>query len=367
MAVREAWLKPRTGSDGQTREDTRLALSGAWAPAGALTARSGLSPAGGFDLVGTGAMTFTIGSGRAYIQGTTAQGAYPVYNDAAVSFTAVDGHATNPRIDLYVLRVYDTFIDSSGSTLTQIERVPGTAASVPVAPSVPAGSIPLWELRVPAGASAGSGGIQSSPGWATARTDRRYYTAAAGGIVPSGGPSWSGAYDGQYRDNPTTKRPERWSTSSSTWVDVLAGAAWGRVGYAYQATGSGPIGSVATLIPSLTFTATMSTARRYSVQLLTNWYADNAAAQTTLTINYVAGTGPISSGGTGTTERTAVIAYAKVAGDREIAVAYDEFNGPVNGAVTWGAYIREMVGLYLVAIGADTGNSLSLQDIGPAI
>ncbi|MFE5332958.1 hypothetical protein ACFRCG_41900 [Embleya sp. NPDC056575] len=367
MATRAAWLLPRTGSDGQTREDTRLALSGGMTPAAATTARSGVMAGGTpFDLVGGGAMTFTIGGGRAYIQGTSAQGAYPVVSTSTTAFTAVDGHATNPRIDLYVLRVYDNFIDSSGSTVAQIERVGGTAASVPVAPSVPAGAIPLWELRVPAGASAGGGGIQGSPGWSTARTDRRYYTAAAGGIVPSGGPAWSGVYDGQYRDSPTTGRPERWSTGSSTWVDILSGAAWGRVGYAYQGTGTGPITDT-TLLDDLTFTATVSTARRYSVQLVVAWYASASSVAADFTINYVAGTGPINSSGSGTTEITAVLSDP-FAADRMInTTAYAEINGPRNGAITVGAFVLDTTDTGTIRLPPSSGHSLAMHDIGPAI
>jgi hypothetical protein len=364
MATRASWLLPRTVSDGQTREDTRLATSGAMTPDGALTSRAGVIPGGTpFDLVGTGAMTFTIGTGRAFVQGTTAQGAYHVVNTTAAAFTAVDGHATNPRIDLYVLKVYDHFIDSSGSTMAQIERVAGTAASSPVAPSVPAGSIPLWELRVPAGASAGGGGIQGSPGWATARTSRIQYTTASGGIVPSGGPSWNGAYTGQYRDNTTTGRPERWN--GSTWVDVLAGAAWGRAGWAYQATGMSAF-SALTMVTSLSFTVTMSTSRRYMAQSLLTWFADNAAAQAYLSIRYVAG-GSINSNGSGTTELTAVRPHAKAAGDYEVTAAYLEFNGLANGSVTFGAFGESLVAPHVLAIANNSGNSLSVRDIGPSV
>ncbi|MGW1998157.1 hypothetical protein [Embleya sp. NPDC001921] len=233
MSTRAAWLLPRTVSDGQTREDTRLALSGAMTPTGALTSRSGVIPGGGWDLVGVSAMQCKITTGRAFVQGTTAQGAYPVATNADETFTLSAGHATNPRIDLFVLRIYDNFIDASGSTVAVIEKREGTPAAVPTVPSVPAASIPLWEVRVPAGVSTGNGGVQSNPGWSAARTSRLIPTVAVGGIMPQGGPSWSGSYVGQYRHTPTGlewwdgsawKTQGEWTSYSATW-DAISGAA----------------------------------------------------------------------------------------------------------------------------------------------
>lgn len=218
MAVRSAFHLPITVSDGNTREDMRLAFQVMMTPETATTSAPGIRPGASsgsvpFDLQSVSAMVCKITGGVAYVQGTAAQGAYPAYNSADKNITVGDGHATNPRIDLVVLRVWDNFIDTSGQTLTDIVLVPGTAASSPVAPAVPAASIPLWEIRVNAGVSAGNGGVASNPGWTSARTDRRVYTVASGAIRPATG-GWTGTYDGQYRDNGTL---QRWYTASSTW------------------------------------------------------------------------------------------------------------------------------------------------------
>lgn len=220
MVVRANWLLPRTGSDGNTREDMRLAQQTWMSPDTAITAASGIRPGASsgstpFDLQAVSAMQCKITGGTALVQGTTAQGAYAAYSNADTTLTFTAGNATNPRIDLVVLRVYDNFIDASGSTQATIEIVPGTPSATPSAPALPsATSLPLWEVRVNANVSSGNGGINSNPGWTAARTDRRVYTVAAGGIRPASG-GWTAAYDGQYRDNGT--QLQRWYSATSTW------------------------------------------------------------------------------------------------------------------------------------------------------
>ncbi|MEU8136574.1 hypothetical protein [Streptodolium elevatio] len=226
MTVRPIWALPITVSDGQTREDTRLGEGMLMTPDTPIKSLSGIRPGTSsgtqpFDLQSVSAMVCKITPGLAFIQGTAAQGGYKVYSDADKNLTFDPGHATNPRIDLVILRVYDNFNDSSGETKADIEIVKGTAASSPVAPALPsATSIPLWTVRVNANVSAGNGGINSNPGWTAARTDSRWYTVASGGILPAGG-SWLGTYPGQYRDDGTGL--QRWN-----------GAAWkypGPLGY----------------------------------------------------------------------------------------------------------------------------------------
>lgn len=225
MVQRASWLLPITGSDGQTREDTRLADQVMMSPDTAITAASGVRPGAAsgatpLDLQGVSAMVAKVTAGTAVIQGTTAQGPYRVYNSADQNLTFADGNATNPRIDLVAFRVYDHFIDASGSTLAAIQVVQGTPSATPVAPALPStSSLALWEVRVNAGVSAGNGGINSNPGWAAARTDRRVYTVAAGGIRPASG-GWTAAYDGQYRDNGS--QLQRWYSSNSSWNSPYA-------------------------------------------------------------------------------------------------------------------------------------------------
>ncbi|WP_432155524.1 hypothetical protein [Streptomyces sp. bgisy153] len=210
MTVRPAWLLPL----GQTREDTRLAPIGTWSPDGEIRTRDGVIPGGKpFAATGAGAMALQIGVGRAVVQGTTAQGAYPVAVDAPETVTFADGAAQFARIDSVILHVYDGLFDESENALARIEIVQGEASATPTAPTLPACSLRLWDVTVPAGASAGVGGID----WKSALADRRRYTAAVGGIIPQGwGLSFDGAYEGQYRDADGTL--ERWDATDGEWV-----------------------------------------------------------------------------------------------------------------------------------------------------
>lgn len=210
MTVRASWLLPT----GQTRDDTRLSPVGTMAPAGPLTSRSGVIP-GGAPLTATGSgMSVQIGTGRAVVQGTAIQGAYPVAVTAPETLSLTDGSAQFPRIDTVVLRVRDGLFDTSGQTLATVEIVEGTAEAAPSPPVLPPASLPLYDIRVPAGASAGTGGIP----WASALTDRRVYTAAAGGILP-GAAADVGAYDGAYADH--GGRLMRWSGPDQMWRPVI--------------------------------------------------------------------------------------------------------------------------------------------------
>lgn len=213
MTVRAAWLLPGgAGNPGQTREDTRLAPVGTMTPAGELTSRPGVIPGGDpFAATGAGAMSLQIGVGRAVVQGTTAQGAYPIAVDAPEVLTFADGDALFSRIDTVVVRVYDGLFDDSGQTVATIEVIQGQATDTPTAPTLPPCSLRLWDVTVPAGASAGVGGID----WSSALADRRRYTVAVGGIIPRGVTSDAGAYDGQYTDMGGTLY--RWSAADGEW------------------------------------------------------------------------------------------------------------------------------------------------------
>lgn len=229
MTVRASWLT----EIGQTREDTRVTLSGLLTPNGLvaenipLKARGGIVP-GGFALTGTtGGMTFTIGTGRAFLQGgRTGQGTYPVAVTEPETLTVTDGDAQYARIDLVELVVRDDVYDGTGATEAVVRLVKGTPAATPVAPNTPDGSaLPLYQISVPAGASAGSGGLA----WESAVTNLRYPTVALGVIVPASG--FNGAYAGQYRDNSGVL--ERWN-----------GTAW--VSYPRAVGGIAPAGAVTT-------------------------------------------------------------------------------------------------------------------------
>ncbi|MEV6681367.1 hypothetical protein AB0N09_31525 [Streptomyces erythrochromogenes] len=212
MTVRPAWLLPT----GQTREDTRLAPLGTYTPETELRTRDGVIPGGApFAATGAGAMALQIAAGRAVVQGTTPQGAYPVALDAPQTLTITDGEAQFTRVDTVALRVLDQLFDEHGQNLARIEVVVGEATATPTPPILPPACLRLWDIRVPPGTSAGVGGIN----WASALTDRRRYTVAAGGIPPGGTAADAGAYDGQYADH--DGRLMRWSQTSASWRPVV--------------------------------------------------------------------------------------------------------------------------------------------------
>ncbi|MFB7617833.1 hypothetical protein [Kitasatospora sp. NPDC056181] len=225
MTVRSAWhINP-----GQARQDTRLAPVGTMAPTGPTTTRAGVIPGGTPLALTMSGMGGTISVGRAVVQGTTTQGAYPVVVTANETFTVANGHASLVRYDTVWLVAYDQLYDTSGQTLAAVVYQQGTAGAgvPPTAPATGTAYLRLWDIQVPAGASAGA-----PPTWVASGllTDRRVYTASLGGIVPTSD-SVSGAYVGQWRDNATTGALERWD--GSTWVpwsSALRGIAPGSLG-----------------------------------------------------------------------------------------------------------------------------------------
>ncbi|MFI6247014.1 hypothetical protein [Streptomyces sp. NPDC051016] len=232
MNLRSSWV----AETGQTREDTRLTQLGATTPANPLEVRSGILPGSydglyrmsGFWTEGTGgSMKATVHEGRAVVAAGATQGAYPVTLPEPTSLTFADGDASNPRIDLIVLRIYDSLYDNSGQTKAALEIVRGTPAATPVAPAAPAIALPIYQVKVPAGASAGKGGLD----WSSALTDLRTPTVAVGGILPVYGETGNGAYPGQYRDSGSTL--QRWD-----------GSAW--VAYPSALGGIAPAGAVTT-------------------------------------------------------------------------------------------------------------------------
>ncbi|MCS0637219.1 hypothetical protein NX801_16425 [Streptomyces sp. LP05-1] len=232
MNLRSSWV----AETGQTREDTRLTQVGATTPRTALEARTGVLPGSsdgrsrltGFRLEGTSAMSATVAEGRGVIQGQSGQGVYPVTltTPEALTFDAGDGQYG--RVDLVVVRVYDSLYDSSNRHEAVVEIVPGTPAATPAAPAVPPLSLPLYTVSVPAGAGAGNGGIN----WNSAVTDLRSVVVGLGGILPAeGSANPPGAYPGQYQD--AGGALQRWD-----------GSAW--VPYPYALGGIAPSGAVST-------------------------------------------------------------------------------------------------------------------------
>jgi hypothetical protein len=169
--------------DGASAEDHRLALSLMMAGAGpgVLDRRAGIVPyPGACDLTGVSPMVGRISPFVAWVDGSsgTNQGGYPVVVDANVDLTHDPGEAGNSRIDRYVLQIRDNPYDASTFQDGRVVIVKGQAGGA--ANPVPASSILLWEVTVPAGASVGGGGFTMS----SARADKRTYTAALGAAIP---------------------------------------------------------------------------------------------------------------------------------------------------------------------------------------
>ncbi|MFF3555742.1 hypothetical protein ACWD4V_06565 [Streptomyces tsukubensis] len=194
MTIRTVWHAPT----GQTQEDTRLATSLVLTPTGSLSSRGGVVP-GGLELEGVNALQCRIMPGRAVVQTSARQGAYLIAVTEPEIVTLAPGSADGSRKDLVYLTVEDAPYDSSGATQAVIRVVQGpTAVTGPAEPSAPPNSLPLFVVTVERNTA--------SINWGTVE-NRRYPTAALGGIVPTGG--FNGLYKGQYRDN--GDRLERWT------------------------------------------------------------------------------------------------------------------------------------------------------------
>jgi hypothetical protein len=199
MTVHSAWLL----TTGQTCQDTRLTQAGATLPADPLKVRSGILPGStdgatalaGFALQDAAGMSATVQPGRAVIQGMATQGAYPVTLSEATPLTFADGDAQFDRVDLVCLRVHDASY-ADDETTAALEVIEGTPDASAAAPPTPAAALPLYAVPVPAGTSAGTGGVD----W-TAVQDLRVSTVATGGILPVyGNAAVPGSYVGQLRD-----------------------------------------------------------------------------------------------------------------------------------------------------------------------
>ncbi|MEU7025330.1 hypothetical protein AB0A60_01440 [Streptomyces sp. NPDC046275] len=234
MALRSGWLQPT----GQTRVTTRLTALGATTPVDPVASRSGILPGSpngtyrvsGYSLTPIGPMTANLSYGRAVVQGPNSRGAYPVSLDADMPLTFADGDPFNPRLDLVVLRVYDAEFDGQTRSEATVEILQGQPKAVPEAPQAPATSLSLFRVLVPAGCSAGTGGIP----WTTSLTDLRTTTAGVGGILPVyNNATVPGSYPGQYQDNNNARQLQRWD-----------GTAW--IPYPKDVGGIAPSGSLST-------------------------------------------------------------------------------------------------------------------------
>lgn len=159
-------------------------------------------------------MSVDVLLGGALVGGTESahQGDYFVYSDASINVAITAADATNPRIDLIVVRVTDSEY-SGGTNTATVEVVTGTAAGVPAEPTIPANCLTLARVDVAAlAASIVTANI----------TDRRRNLSQLGGITPC---TSSSTY-------PTVNLWEGMAVYDRTLDAVLfySGAAWIQIG-----------------------------------------------------------------------------------------------------------------------------------------
>lgn len=145
---------------------------------------------------GAGAnMSVDVAAGIACVMGdeSSMQGLYGIANDATKNVTIAASDPTNPRYDLIVCRVRDSFY--SGSTNAwDLFVVQGTPAASPVDPTVPSNAITLARVTVNAGASS----ITNAN-----ITDLRPYVPL--GILPVNSARRPGTLYGPYSQEPSFK------------------------------------------------------------------------------------------------------------------------------------------------------------------
>jgi len=123
-------------------------------------------------------MTVGVGAFKALVFNTVSQGHYLVQSDANINLDFEPGEASVARTDRIILRVYNDPQDGSGQTGVAVEYLKGQSSGS--ATPIPDNSMVLWEVPVPAGTSAGTGGIN----FVNTAVDKRFYTTASGGIIP---------------------------------------------------------------------------------------------------------------------------------------------------------------------------------------
>lgn len=160
---------------------------------------------GGHGVVGNGDLLVTqrgaginrsvdVAKGYAFITGTSslAQGVYGFANDATVNLPLAVADATNPRIDVIVAQVRDNTEDASGSDDARLFAVTGTPAASPAVPTIPAGSLVLAHVSVPANDTT----IDNAQ-----ITDKRTFACSIGGVqrcLSTVRPSGASLYEGMF-------------------------------------------------------------------------------------------------------------------------------------------------------------------------
>jgi hypothetical protein len=185
VAVDPFAIDASAGSPAYSGADLRLGVvvplaAGAGVSIGA---RSGVRASGsGTDLLvqaqSSPNMTVQVRTGAAIIQGaiTSSQGAYTFTLDAVTNLTIAAAHATLDRTDLVCIRIRDASVDTSGGRDGGVVVITGTnGGGVPSVPTDATYYVLAQVSVVHAVTSITSGAI----------TDKRGFTAALGGTIPT--------------------------------------------------------------------------------------------------------------------------------------------------------------------------------------
>ncbi len=210
MTISVRWEQAKTYPAATDRE---LISAGMAQAAVGFGPRPGVIPgASPFAATASGGMNVTIAPGQAQM----ASG--HLFSSNASVVVTIPPASASPRIDLIIDRVYDADLGDvlPGGNPGTVEVLQGTPSASPVAPTVPAGIatrvIVLHQVAVGASVSSiNSGNL----------TDKRTYTAAAGGIVIAAGalastPSAIGVAVGQ----------QVWDSISRVLLTALTATTW---------------------------------------------------------------------------------------------------------------------------------------------
>ena len=112
----------------------------------------------GMAIAKTSGMGFSISAGRVVVEPTApASGPYVVTLDTAVTLSFEPGDSAKDRIDIVAVRVDETPGSETPGSLVILKGTYPSSGSA-VAPTVPKAHETLWQVPIPAGMSAGSGG-----------------------------------------------------------------------------------------------------------------------------------------------------------------------------------------------------------------
>lgn len=205
----------RLANGADTAPRVRMADTLPLQPSGPLQARSGVRPGTGAAVtVVAGTMQVQVTPFLAWVDGgaSDVQAGFVFVSDATATLTLDAGDASQARVDTIAAVVHDDTADGSGSTDAVLVVVKGTPGAG--APALPGSAVALRDVNVPAGLSAGTGGLAPSH----LGTDRRRWIVGAGGILPVSGTAERDAltaYDGMAVYRTDLDRLQLWN--GTTW------------------------------------------------------------------------------------------------------------------------------------------------------